>query len=283
MARTNKATCIRCGLKGIVKTEMTRVDSVTHNYKYIHNECIGTLERYSKENDKRIHLEKLHGTTWSIELETSDRTLASEILNKYDFIPTSDSSVKCEWKSPIWNSLCGLNKLFRTIETLVEVKEDASTHLNIGASWLNWSSLELINKYYRQLFVPLADHLRDQPDICKHIFGRTLTFWASHPDNFIQRMDWDGSLICRDNCIHRLFINLEHKTHIEFRVSTFTTANNYMRCIKYCTDLMSSLYNNFIQYKDDSFRSEVERNEFFQKQAKKFAKKSILLLAKYSN
>jgi len=231
------ATCINCNDE-LQVTDMHKVISPSKNYIYVCNNCRNHEAGYCDENPTTAHKQASHGLSWSIELETSQRNLESNWLYQYDFLPTSDGSIDgTEWKSPIYRNLSGLQKLFRTIESKCKFDSHCGTHLNIGT--YNTDKIDMLKRFYHSLFLPLCKHLQANPDRTEAIFGRYFVHYASPITD------------CTSPTRHENFINLQHSTHIEYRLCKFNTANQYMNCVKMCSEMTKAINNNFIVHFND--------------------------------
>jgi hypothetical protein len=272
MVRMKKtATCRGCGY--VTHTEdMYRIDSPSANYFYVCEYCHENEHSYYEENDHIAHKQAKHGITWSIELETSQRNTESNWLYQHNFLPTSDGSISgTEWKSPIWRNLSGLQKLFRTIESKCEFDSDCGTHLNIGT--YNAEKMNMLKRFYHSLFLPLCNHLQDNPEKTEQIFGRYFVHYASPIAEFTSPTD------------HSNFINLQHDTHIEYRLCKFVTAEQYMDCLKMCTEFTKAINNNFIAHFNDHLSDNgiTDITAYRKHKATIAANKMIKIFNKYAN
>jgi len=231
------ARCMHCGNENRVEN-MKKIDSPSKNYFYVCADCSEKEYGYTQENGQFSHKAAKHGLTWSIELETSDRNIDSNWLYQYNFLPSSDGSIRgTEWKSPIWKNLSGLNQLFRTVEKKCVIGSDCGTHVNIGT--YNYEKMDMIKRFYHSLFIPLCNHMIANREKTIALFGRDFTYYANTINNQTSPIK------------HENFINLQHDTHIEFRLCKFVTADQFMHCIKCCTDMVKAINNNFIAHFDD--------------------------------
>lgn len=205
---------------------------------------------YFFENVLVVGTDKKNGNTVSVEWETmqvTEKGRVEFIQNNYE--PTHDSTVVHEFKSPIMNGLNALAKHCVTYERLVEsgdvnLDDSCGTHFNNGNIHMPEEALGThgyIARFVNSLFVPLSEYLTAHPEDCKKVFGRELNFWAepitatSKPDN------------------HRNFVNLEHDTHIEYRVCKFVTAKQYMTAAKLCVKFTECIMANFVEHFNDDY------------------------------
>jgi len=265
------ATCINCQDE-LPTTVMYKVDSPSKNYMYVCCNCHNHEASYYDENSTTAHKQASHGLSWSIELETSQRNMESNWLYQYNFLPTSDGSIDgTEWKSPIYRNLSGLQKLFRTIESKCKFDSHCGTHLNIGT--YNTTKMDMLKRFYHSLFLPLCNHLQANPEKTEQIFGRNFTYYASTITNMTQPTR------------HENFINLQHDTHIEYRLCKFVTAEQYMNCVKMCSELTKAINNNFIaHFNDDQADNSIKDPTSYRKhKASIAANKLIKIFDKYTN
>jgi hypothetical protein len=237
------AKCIHCGNE-FQTVHMFKVLSPSKNFMYVCNDCnvpdlILSNRTYYNENSIDSHKQALHGLSWSIELETSECNHDSNWHYQYNFLATHDGSINgIEWKSPIWHNLSGLNQLFRTIEKKCVIGSECGTHLNIGT--YNSDKIDMLKRFYHSLFIPLCKRMQSYTNDTIKLFGRDFTYYAN---TINENSDPDA---------HTNFINLQHSTHIEFRLCKFKTADQYMNCIKMCTEFVKAINNNFIEHFNDN-------------------------------
>lgn len=264
------AKCLNCGNEDLV-VNMYKIASPSKNYFYICGYCKDLENSYYDENEVFSRKPASHGMTWSIELETADRNLESNWLYQYNFLPTRDGSIYgTEWKSPIWRSLRGMAQLFRSIEKKCIFDDNCGTHLNIGT--YDYQKIDMLRRFYHSLFVPVSEHLRKRPEETEELFGRYFTHYACAITE-----DSDPNQ-------HENFINLQHDTHIEFRLCKFVTADQYMRCVKLCTEWAKAINNNFIaHFNDHEIDSGIQDITAYRKhKAKVTAGKMIKIFDKYA-
>lgn len=264
------AKCLNCGHEDLTE-DMYKINSPSKNYFYICEYCKDSENSYYDENSTFSRKAANHGITWSIELETSHRNIESNWLYQYKFLPTSDGSIDgTEWKSPIWRSLRGSAQLFRTIERKCIFDNDCGTHLNIGT--YNWEKIDMLKRFYHSLFVPVCEHLEKHSEETEQLFGRYFTYYACAIN--------ENS----DPTEHENFINLQHDTHIEFRLCKFITADQYMRCVKLCTEWVKAINNNFIKhFNDNEIDNGIKDITAYRKhKAKITANKIIRIFDKYA-
>ncbi len=236
------ATCLKCGIQDQV-SNMNKVDSPNKNYFYTCHSCFVpnlqlSYSTYSQENTVFTKKQAKHGQTISIELETSNNNDDSTWLYQYGFLPTHDGSINgIEWKSPIWCNKSGLNQLFRTVEKKCEFDSQCGTHVNIGS--FDSSSMDMIKRFYHSLFVPLCNHMSNNPVKTKKAFGRDFTYYASKITTNTEPTK------------HENFINTQHNTHLEFRLCKFNTADTFMDTLKMCSEMVATINSNFISHFND--------------------------------
>jgi hypothetical protein len=196
-----------------------------------------------------VGTDKKHGNTVSVEFETmqvSAKGRIEFIQNSYE--PTHDSTVIHEFKSPIMNGLNALSKHCETYQRLVEngdvhIDDSCGTHFNNGNIHLPEEALSprgYIGRFVNSLFVPLSEYLEAHPEDCKKVFGRELCYWAQ------------PITITSSPSEHRNFINLEHDTHIEYRICKFVTAKQYMAAAKLCVKFTECIMANFVEHFNDT-------------------------------
>lgn len=201
--------------------------------------CAVRMQVYSYENPAtRGKTGCGGGVTYSVEFETNAPTPAMQAyMLKNEWACTSDCTVDAEYKSPIFQSLNPLKKLLPTLEQMqaagdFSVGSNCGTHFNVGIiGGIGYGRMEVVRRAYKLLFKKLSVYLAEHPEECAAVFGRPLNEWAApiHGDNWCDAMT------------HTNFINLQHDTHIEFRVAKFCTAAQYMAMAKMCKAMVASV------------------------------------------
>ena len=243
-----KCSCIGCQ-KVLPVNQMIRMDKNNRGgaNSYLCTEHAYENKSYSYEHDRTWGLQKAHGFTYGVELESMlDSIKARNELMSRDWIPTNDCTVEVEFKSPI---MLGLNALSKDCEQIQKMNrnleldtldDDCGTHLNIGNIYhINAQTIDYLKRFMHSLFIPLSDYLEANPDKAAAVFGRDFTYYA--------RAITQGA----DPDTHELFINFQHSNRIEFRLCKFINAKQYMNCAKMCTEMMTALINNFILHFND--------------------------------
>lgn len=236
---------------------------------------------YYFENSDFQGIEKKNGKTISVEFETSRSTKKARMeFVASGYVPTHDSTVSCEYKSPIMYGLNSLAKHSVTFERLIsegelEVNRTCGTHLNVGdTEYINAQSINYISRFIHSLFVPLSEYLESHPQECKAVFGRELNHWASpirtHTD-------------AHDHCN---FINLQHNTHIEFRICKFVNAKQYANAAKLCVAMVDCIIENFVKHFNDTpndTRRYPTKTAYRKHKANVTAQKLVKLFQKFAN
>ncbi len=264
-----EANCFNCGRREFVDW-MTRINSPSKGYFYLCDDCLDEEDSYHSTNDILKRKPAKHGMTFGFEFETAERNVESNLLYQYDFLPTYDGSIGgTEWKSPIYRSMRGLAKMFRSIENVTSVGDTEGTHLNVGT--FSRQEMDYIRRFYHSLFIPLCRSMEEMPHETERLFGRNFTIYA-------QTIDGDS-----DPCNHCNFINVESSNRIEFRLCKFKNTKQYMNLIKMHSEFVTTIRNNFLNHfnrNDHSF--DTNRNFRFHK-AKITANKIVKIFEKYAN
>lgn len=208
-------------------------------------------EGYSFENPTRRGNRKVNGFTFSYELESNGHNQKSRTeLANMGFIPTNDSTVRCEYKSPIYEGLNAISKQVVSIEKMVENGwlsfadrngNTCGTHFHVGhVDGINPRTMEYIRRFYHSLFVPLSNAMVADPNKTAAFWGRNFTYYASP-------ISYHSSAMAHEN-----FINLQHDYTIEFRLAKFQTAAQYMQVAKFCRDVVNAILNNFVAHFNDT-------------------------------
>lgn len=242
---------------------------------------------YSDENGIRVGVEKKHGFTVSEELETSrssDRA-RGELLN-FGFIPTFDSTVDVEYKSPIYEGLNAVSKQCVSIEKLIAegeltIGEECGTHFHVGhRNYINPVTMRFLRRFNGSLFTPLSEAIMADSVKAERFFGRRSNHWAEPVSFSDPSGDYDGYRMK-----HSAMFNLQHDYTVEFRQAKFVTATQYMNVAKFARDVVNALINNFIEHFMDT---EWDRNRYPTRTAYRkhkadvTAQKLVKLYEKYS-
>lgn len=269
------ATCVYCKRKSET-TSMIRVPMANRGDKpaYICRHCASenAVESYSTENNKHRGANIGGGFTYSVEFETAFDTpeLRAELVS-VDFIPSSDCTVACEYKSPIYNNLKPLAKKLQTVEKLcragyASVDETCGSHFHVGhSSAISPYTIMQIAGYYHELFTPLSDYLLAHVDDTRRVFGRELGAYDYATPISGGTLEWG----------HSNFINIQHDYTLEFRLCRFRSAKQYMHVAKLCKDFTACIITNFLAYND----ADAETRE---RKANVTANKLVRLFKKYA-
>lgn len=213
------------------------------------------LAGYCTENRIRNGKPTKDGLTVSFEVETSDLTDkgATTIICNFDAIPTSDSTVFVEIKTPIFNSLQGATKLLGTLEALMnsgdlQINNTCGTHLHVGTYAGNVDFMRLLSpaRNYTAFFAPVALYISRNLTAEKRIeyFGRDYGTWARRvwfDENYCR---CDGTYNNMSQC-HVAMFNVQHTYSVEWRLPKFTSAEQYRRCIMGLQNIVKPLTDAF--------------------------------------
>lgn len=274
-----KTTCKCCG-RTLEKNQGVKVYS-RNVYCFLCSDCSTRMTgAYTTENNTIINNEtKTNNCTISIELEISNNaryhTTAQQLqwlTNDAKFLKTPDCTVWMEMKSPIYNNLLGLSKVLSNFEKLNNLQDwnsstDYGTHLNIGNSALTPEKLRIIERFYHSLFIGYCEYLQANPEKTTALHGRNFSEWAQpiNSNSSTQR--------------HENFVNMQHSTHIEFRLCKLVTARQYMLLARMYQDIIQKVIcDYFLNKYDESMTAETKKAL-----AKKASQKMIKIFDKYYN
>ena len=250
MAR--KTHCIKCGAELTKQNRIAFQHTTGTRYMCAHcasiYSCAGS---YSTENRTRVSKETATGATISKEMELpnkyaytltdSERATLNAYMTSQGWLCTPDGSVYQEWKTPIYNSLQSYSKISKTFEKLAQVSEwndDCSygTHTNVGHARLD---IRIIRKFYESLFCRLDVTMKGDESRVKTLYGRTFTGYAqAYSPDLAPRSGSDGYAV-NDYFTaseHLLAINVQHKTHIEFRLNKYISFEQDNKVSKYAIE-----------------------------------------------
>jgi hypothetical protein len=242
---------------------------------------------YSVENGNRTGTRKKHGFTISNELETSDSSIKArgELLD-FDFIPTYDSTVDVEYKSPIYEGLNAISKQCVSIEKLIasgdlRIGNECGTHLHVGhVQYINDVTMRWLRRFNGSLFVPLSEAIMEDQEKAERFFGRRSNSWAQPVSFSDPSGDFDGYRMK-----HSAMFNLQHDYTIEFRQAKFVNAEQYMNVVKFGRDVANAIIENFIKHFMDTEWDRTrypKRTDYRKHKAQVTAKKLVKLYEKYS-
>ena len=143
---------------------------------------------------------------------------------------------------------------------------DYGTHLNIGNPDLD---LSLIKRFYHSLFVPFCEWLKANPAVTEALHGRNFTYYAS-PIN--RNSDVDA---------HCSFVNLQHSTHIEFRLCKLVSARQYMLLARFYQDVVQKILVDYFQANFNESMKASDKRELASKASAKMIKLYKKYFAKY--
>ena len=245
-------------MKTIKKTITKNGNLCAYNYKLGKYEEIST-DRYGEaikasyydENSKRHNKPAKHGKTLSFEFEVGydDPALLFLSLQGYDWLRTNDSTVAVEYKTPIFNSLRGIRPILKRIEETHPDMDGAGSHINFGHKDFTSREMNGLRQHFKQIFEPMDTLIRETSERkVANFFGRELEDWAtSLYDNCF---DWND---------HTNWINLQHSDWIECRLPRFESADQYMRCIAFCWEMMDILLKGSKAIAETSSSDEVDK------------------------
>lgn len=201
------------------------------------------LNDYSDENEIRVGKGNADNISISVELESLGvSTSARAYFVKNHFLPTYDSTVDIEYKSPIYTSELPLAKIIGAVEYMnnssnysFSVNNDqCGIHTHYGFIDNHFDFRTLYN-HYEELFKPLEE-------IIKHMSweNREAIFGRSYDDyNRQLRYDYPDR--------HENWINIQHRYTLEIRMPRFVSASQYMRFLKTFKKIFKALNTHYIE------------------------------------
>ena len=274
---TRKCHCIKCNT--VLNTgEGLKVYSRKTN-AFLCSYCARVMQGgYSTENGEIINqTTKTNDCTISLELEVSHSASRYNteqqlqwLTNEAKFLKTPDGTVWYEFKSPIYNNLLGLSKVLHNFEKLNQLNRwnnatDYGTHLNIGNSLLTRQNLSIIERFYHSLFIDYCKHLEANPEKTTALHGRNFSQWATAINEFTNTQT------------HQNFINMQHSTHLEFRLCKLVTAKQYLMVARMYQDIVQKVICDYFLAKYNEAMPASDKRQL----AKKASQKMIKLFEKY--
>lgn len=229
--RPTSGHCVECGRITSIALGGKRVTLPSQkNGVWMCSEHRGkkNLRDYSDENDTRVGKGNADGISISVELESiGNSTSARAYFVKNSFLPTYDSTVSIEYKSPIYTSELPLAKIIGAVEYMDKNpnykfsvnNENCGIHTHYGFIDNRFDFRELY-RHYTELFKPLEDvveSLSSEDRIA--IFGRDF-------EDYNRKIYFD----CPTR--HENWINIQHRYTLEVRMPRFVSAVQYMRFLK---------------------------------------------------
>lgn len=212
----------------------------TTGTRYFCSRCVDFVGSYSWENGATVSAKTAQGFTISKEFEIPrsavrffDPAAALAKLTSYGWIATQDSTVWRECKTPIYQSLQSYNKISRAVEKALNVSSwrcDPSygTHTNVGHPDLD---IDIVRKWRESIFGKLQATMDENPETMVSLYGRGWTYYAGKMNEYAPGWQED----------HGCFINLQHNTHVEFRLNKFQSAEQDGKVNAYCIETVGAL------------------------------------------
>jgi len=206
--------------------------------KYVCRTC-SSIKNSSVKSTNQIHKPTKSHKTYGFELEcypNSNEDKLSMINSVYGLIPTCDGSLSTsgiEFKTPIYNGLRGLRKLFTSFNKYVSFEDEScGQHINIGdTEHIDAYSTSEIRQYAYELFNPLYNHMESNRADTERVCGRYFTDYAEKESSYTDHCSW---------------IALSETQRIEFRLSKFVNANQYFELTCMWTEMLDCIIENFL-------------------------------------
>lgn len=211
--------------------------------KFLCRNC-ASIKNYSTRNNSVVNKPTKSGKTYGFEFEcvcnTENRNFVT--AQNWGLIPTSDGSLPyngVEFKTPTYNGLRGVRKVFSTMNSKVDFADSCcGQHINIGdKNWLNSTNMEIIRNHRYEIFNELREYMKHHPRQTTKVVGRTFGRYRS--DNM--------------SMVHGCWINLDHDNRIEFRMSKFVSPEQYFGLTMMWTEMINSIIKNVLK-KNESER-----------------------------
>lgn len=234
--RTNEEKRVKCSCCGspFHKSFVVKCS----NGRYVCRECMRT-KPYSTKNNNTNHAPKKNGKTYGFELEcvpNSAEDKASVISSGYGFIPTRDGSLPLngvEFKTPTYFGLSGIKKMLKNVEKYVSFSSPrCGQHINIGDyNTIGAEEMQNIRSYGYNIFYPVQSYMEEHRSATKRICGRYFVRYANTNTSYV----------------HGSWVNLSHDNRIEFRISKYRTAEQYVHLCCMWTEMLDCIEKNFLK------------------------------------
>lgn len=249
--RPTSGHCIECGnlTSLVLGGKRVTIPSQT-NGVWVCHEHRGTrnLHSYYDENSTRVGSGNAENISISVELETmGNSTAARAYLVNNDFLPTHDSTVDIEYKSPIYTSRLPLAKVIGGIEYL-DKNPNYRFSVNNGFCGIhthfgfidNHYNFNRLSEHYYKLFRELSNIVNNlTPNERIAIFGRDF-------DRYNSQIDFS------DPYSHCNWINIQHQYTLEIRMPRFKDATQYMTFVNCFREIFKVLDKYYISKEKNS-------------------------------
>lgn len=215
-------------------------DSVyrTSNGAYVCERCM-SIKSYSTKNNNVIgKVPKLKKRTFGFEFECvpKSRTCKANIVGgDMQVIPTSDSSLPSggiEFKTPTYNSMRGLRRVFKTFYNNVDFSNSkCGQHINMGdRDYINSLTMSYIRRN-EEMFEPLRAYMHQHRRETEHVCGRYFSGYCSSDDSYC----------------HGSWLNLDHNDRFEFRIAKFRNPTQYLNQTQMWSEMMDVIISDAIK------------------------------------
>ena len=265
--------CSKCGRK-VFKMNAFK----TSTKKYICVDCMGVKDYHTKNNNSR-HKASKNGITIGFEFECkpyNDNGKATFLDGRFGFIPTNDTSIRdydgIEFKSPIYQSMCGLKKMFRTLEKAADFSDEHfGQHIHVGSENYTYELFNFVSKYQNIIFGDFCNYLIDNMGDTERVFGRIPNLYCAIPDKNNYNVEHNRCFEGHGTCI-----NVLNPYTIEFRLCKFVNTKQYFNLACFCVDVMKIICTWGKRVTD--YEHEEEYNEYI---AHKMCQRIIRTFTKY--
>lgn len=223
--------CCKCG-RIVKENQYEKIGE-----KFLCKNC-ASIKCYSTKNDKVMNKPTKSGKTYGFEFEcVCDKNNRNFVTaQNWGLIPTSDGSLPyggVEFKTPTYNGLRGIRKVFNTMNSKVDFSDyRCGQHINIGdKNWLNSENMQIIRENRTAIFNKLRIYMFNHPKQTEKVVGRT---FGNYRNN-------DMSMV------HGSWINLEHNNRIEFRMSKFVNTEQYFGLTMMWTEMIDAVIKNVLK------------------------------------
>lgn len=234
------------------------------------------IDSYYAENNRRRGVET-KPYTYGIEFECNrpSAELRRHFL-AHGFIATHDTTVDCEFKSPIFENR-KWHRMLETAENLLNsghgsVGSNCGTHFHVGhKDAINARAIETISAHYHELFDALSLEMYSDKQACAALFGRELERYSwAEPTHF------GGSPFNHEN-----FVNIQHSNTLEWRICKFKSAAQYKAAMAFCYKATACVVDNYLAHAEyGSFGGHIVNNAKMAHKAKVTAQKLVRIYKK---
>lgn len=233
----NKPTfkCHNCGKEYPWTVAQEQETKQRGNTRHICPACAKVKAKGTKYT-KPAHTTKEHGFFIQFTMQGkpySQTAYNSMISEVYQFLPTEKNGKQIQFNSPVYNSGCGLKKVFRSFSEFCDFSDKGASHkITVGnRHYLTGEVMQAMRDNYKELFGQLMDEMSASPADCEKVFGRK--FFAAN------------------------WLDLSANDRITLNICKFVDANQYYQLSEMAREFIECICTNWLEYGMDAHKATV--------------------------